>query len=366
MKKQMIRMLCIVGGIFGIIFGYQAFKNIMMKKYMTKGANPAITVSSGQVFQKPWQKEITASGSLRAQQGVDVTPEIAGAVRKINFSPGKQVKKGSLLVQLNNSTELADLQALIAKLNLAQLTYDRNKAQFDIESISKQTLQNSEADLKNLQAQVLAQQALVDKKTIRAPFSGKLGISRVNPGQYINPGEPIVTLQTLDPLYVDFYLPQQEIKEVGIGRPITLTSDSYPGESFSGKITTINPIVDVKTRNIQVEATLSNPKHKLLPGMFATVTLPVGKPVSRLTLPQTAVSFNPYGEIVYRIHKENNKLIATQRFVTVGEKEGDLLVIVKGLEENDVVVTTGQNKLKNGNEVIINNSLSNTQPGKTS
>ncbi|MGD9591142.1 MAG: efflux RND transporter periplasmic adaptor subunit [Candidatus Berkiella sp.] len=375
MAKRMTVMLMLLGILFGLIFAYQTFKSHMIKKYMT-AAIPPVTVTTIEAKKEDWQPRIKASGSMRAIKGVDVTTELAGMVKTIQFTPGSQVKEGTLLVKLNDDTEIAQLQALIAAQDIARITYERDKAQFAVQAVSQQTLDNDAATLQSAQAQVNQQKSVVDKKIIRAPFTGRLGISYVNPGQYVNPGDKIVTLQSLDPIYVDFYLPQQSLKLIKRGLAVTLTSDSYPGKTFKGKITTINPIVDTATRNIQVEATIDNPKLLLLPGMFSTVEVSTGKAVPYLTLPQTAISYNPYGEIAYIVKEDDSKdektkksksknkdkkdtpvLIAHQTFVTVGEARGDQTTVLSGIKEGDIVVTSGQLKLKNGSHVVINNSV---------
>lgn len=381
MTKRMIYMLIGVGILFGLIFGYTAFKSYMMKKYMTAGGVPPVTVTTIEAKNLSWQPKLKASGSLRAIKGVNVTTEIAGLVRTIQFTAGTDVKEGELLVKLNDDPEVAQLNALKAAADIAKITYDRDKAQYEVQAISKQTLDNDEATLRGAVAQVNQQKAVVAKKIILAPFSGRLGISYVNPGQYLNPGDKIVTLQTLDPIYVDFYLPQQALKQISKGQNVILTSDSFSGQTFTGKISTISPLIDVATRNIQVEAIVNNPKHQLLPGMFASVEIETGKPISYLTLPQTAISYNPYGEIAYIVKektetenddkdkkkvkdKKKNKdkdntstLIAHQTFVTVGDSRGDQVAVLKGINEGDIVVTSGQLKLKNGSTVIINNTV---------
>ncbi len=363
MTKRMLIMLISVGTLFGLIFAFQGFKFRMIKKFMAGNAAPVVAVSAIKAQFHPWQPKTKAVANLRAIHGVDVTPEIAGLVRTINFKPGAYVKKGDILVKLNDETEVAQLNALQASLALAQTTYTRDKAQFDAQAISKQVLDNDAANLKNFQAQVQQQQSIVAKKTIVAPFAGRLGICAINIGQYINPGDKIVTLQSFDPIYADFYVPQQSLVKIKLGQVTLVTTDSYPNKIFKGKITTIDPKVDPATRNVQVEATIANPKEELVPGMFGVVEVYAGKQEKYLTLPQTALSFNPYGEIAYLI-KENGKdkedkpiLIAQQTFVTVGDSRGDQIAILKGLKENDLVVTSGQIKLKNGSVVTINNSI---------
>lgn len=363
MKKRMLIMLVGVGVLFGAIVFYQLFKAQMIKKYMAKNSNPIIAVSTIDVEAQPWQPKITAVGTLRAIKGVNVTTELSGMVRDIYFKPGTPVEKGTKLVKLNDDTEVATLQALLAKLELAKITYERDSAQYQINAVSQATLDTDIANVQSLEAQVAEQKATIAKKNIQAPFSGQLGINLVNPGQYINVGDSIVTLQTLTPIYIDFYVPQQKIVKLKKGQAVKVTSDAYPNQVFSGKITTINPIVDIGTRNVAVEATLSNKAQQLLPGMFAHVEVDIGKPISYLTLPLAAISYHPYGEIVYVVvdeskdNKGEKKLVAKQKFVTTGENRGDQVAIIKGLEAGEKVVTSGQLKLKNGSLVTINNSV---------
>ncbi|MBV9576849.1 MAG: efflux RND transporter periplasmic adaptor subunit [Gammaproteobacteria bacterium] len=358
----MTTMLILLGILFGGIFLWKAFQGFMMMRYLAS-QSPVVTVSATKVSYAPWQPKLTATGSLRAIYGVNVTTELAGMVQTIYFSPGDTVKQNALLVQLNADTEIGQLQALQANEELARITYERDKAQYRIEAVSKQTLETDFQNLKNLQGQVIQQKATVAKKTIRAPFAGRLGINQINLGQYLNPGDKIVSLQTLDPIYIDFYLPQQTLAQLKVGQHVTLTSDVYPKQSFSGKITTIDSAVDTSNRNVEVEATIANPKYELTPGMFAYLEVDVGEPKNYLTIPQTAVTFNPYGDVVYIIREngedKNDKpiLIAKQAFVTTGETRGDQVTILKGIKAGDQVVTSGQVKLKNGSRVAINNKV---------
>ncbi|HVV68817.1 MAG TPA: efflux RND transporter periplasmic adaptor subunit [Gammaproteobacteria bacterium] len=362
-KKAMIKMLICVLVIFSLIFVYKAFQSHMTAKFMAAGKSPVVTVSAMQVQYQKWQPYIRASGSLRAVRGVDVTTELAGMVRSILFIPGADVKAGDLLVELNIDTDVAQLHSLQANEVLAETVYKRDKAQYAISAVSKATLDSDTANLKSLAAQVTEQEATIDKKLLRAPFAGRLGINLVNPGQYLNPGDKVVTLQSLDPIYVDFYLPQQQLVQVGIGQVVHLTTDTYPGQEFTGKVTTINPEVDTATRNVQVEATFNNPHYKLLPGMFGTVNVVAGAKQQFLTLPQSAVSFNPYGELVYVIKgknikaKKSEELTVQQQFITVGETRGDQVAVLNGLQPGDWIVTSGQLKLRNGSRVAINNQI---------
>jgi len=363
MKKRMLIMLAIVGLLFGGIFGFQIFKMQMIKKSMASQQIPPSTVSTIKATIKPWQPELKAVGTLRAVRGVDVTTEITGLVRSIHFNSGDTVKAGQILVQLNADSDIAQLRSSEAAAELAETVFERDKKQFAVKAVSQAVLDADQADLKSKRAIVAEQAANVAKKSIRAPFAGRLGITTVNPGQYLNPGDKIVTLQYLDNLYVDFYLPQQELANLSLGQKVILTSDSYSGRTFSGKITSINPKVDPETRNFQIEASIANPGQILLPGMFASVQVQAGEVKKYLTVPQTAVAFNPYGETVF-IVQEGEKgpdgkpgLIAKQVFVTTGATRGDQVAILKGVKEGDTVVSAGQLKLKNGSPVVINNKV---------
>lgn len=362
MKKRMTIMLICMGILFGGIILWKIFMNVMLKRYLASQSSVQ-TVSAMQVPTSLWQPVLKSTGSLRAIRGVDVTTELAGMVQKIYFTPGAMVNAGTLLVQLNADAEQGQLQSLQAQAALAKITYDRDKAQYAIRAVSKQTVDNDFQNLRSLQGQVAEQEATVAKKAIKAPFSGKLGINNVNLGQYLNPGDKIVTLQTLDPIYADFYLPQQMLRQLKVGQEVKLTSDAFPGKLFKGKVTTINPALDTTTRNVEVEATIINPNNELNPGMFALVEVTVGEPKEFLTLPQTAINFNSYGNIVYVLtEKEKDKkgkriFIAKQVFVSTGETRGDQITVLKGLKQGDRVVTSGQLKLKNGSLVSINNSI---------
>lgn len=362
-KKPMTIMLIAVGVLFGSIFAYQIFKAKMIKQYLSKSSVKIVTVSTTEAKMQNWQPTILATGSLRATLGVDITTELAGMVREIYFKPGDRIKKNMPILKLNDDTEVSQLQVNQAAAQLAKITYDRDKAQFDIKAVSQATLDTDITNLKSQLALVAQQQSIVAKKNIQAPFSGRLGVCLVYPGQYLNPGDKIATLQQLDPIYVDFFVPQQELVRIKTGQSVKLKIDSYPKEVFSGKITTIDPKVEVTTRNVRVEATLNNPKELLLPGMFGQVEIDTGLINRYITVPQNAISFNSYGEIVYLVQEtgkdKNGKpsYIAKQSFVEVGDTRDNQIAVLKGIKEGDQVVTSGQLKLKNGSPIIINNDL---------
>lgn len=356
-------MLISLAVLFGVIFLYKAVMGYIVSRYIAQQTSQKVTVSAAKAAYSDWQTRLQAIGTLKAINGVNVTTEIAGMVQITYFDGGESVEKGTLLVQLNADTEKAQLQALEASAELARITYERDKKQYKIRGVSKQTLDTDAANLKNLQAQVAAQAATVRKKTIKAPFSGRLGISLIDLGQYLNPGDQIASLQMLNPIYVDFYMPQQVISQVKLGDTVNVTSDTFPKKTFKGKITTINPDVETNSRNILLEATLDNPKLELLPGMFVNVETITGKPKSLLTVPQTAISYNPYGDLVYLIKKagkddqKKDQLNVKQIFVTLGDTRGDQVSVLSGLKEGDVIVTSGQVKLENDTPVVINNNV---------
>jgi membrane fusion protein (multidrug efflux system) len=364
MKKRMMIMLVVVGLLLGGLVGFNFFKGYMMQKYMASAPIPSSTVTAMKAEYQQWQPQLSAVGTLRAVRGVDVTTEVAGLVRSIQFKSGDEVKAGQVLAQLNADSDIAQLHSLEAAADLAAIVYERDKQQLAAEVISKAQVDTDAGDLKSKRAQVAQQAALVEKKTIRAPFAGKLGISTVNPGQYLNAGDKLVTLQTIDPIFIDFNLPQQQLPLVAIGQKVTLTADAYKGVTFEGKVNAINPKVDTNTRNVMIEATIPNSKRLLLPGMFATVKLNSGDEQKYLTLPQTAITYNPYGDTVFIVKETDKKdakgnavLTAQQVFVTTGPTRGDQVAILKGVEPGSQVVTSGQVKLKNGSPVVINNSV---------
>ncbi|MFJ1268881.1 efflux RND transporter periplasmic adaptor subunit [Legionella lytica] len=364
MKKQMTIMLVSVGILFGLIFGWKAFTGFMMKRYFASMQNPIITVSTMKTEKSLWQPTMKAVGSLRARVGVNVTTELAGMVKTISFTPGAQVEKGALLVQLNADAELGQLHSLQAQVELAKITYERDKAQFKVNAVSKQVVDSDWWNLKNLQAQVEQQAAIVEKKTVRAPFSGRLGINNVNPGQYLNVGDTVTALQDLNIIYADFFLPQHALADLEIGQVVSVNVDTFPEQTFKGKITTIQPQVDVNTRNVEVEATLLNSRFLLKPGMFVHAAVDVQSKRSYITLPQSAISFNPYGDIVYVVKDSGKKddknqpvITVRQVFVTLGDTRGDQVAVLKGINEGETVVTSGQLKLKNGSRITVNNSI---------
>lgn len=394
-RKRMIIMVLLVLLLIAIIAGIKVLLVMRMMAGM-KPPPPAVVSTTKAAFEE-WQPALSAVGTLRAAQGADLALDIAGLVTKVNLKSGDEVKEGQVLLQLRDSEDVAQLRQLEAAAALAQVTFGRAKQQLDVKAISNADYDTAAADLKAKQAAVAQQQVNVSKKQLRAPFAGRAGIITVNPGAYLNSGTTIVTLQQIDPIFVDFHLPQRNLSELRVGQRIALTLDAYPGKTFEGTLSAINPKIDGDTRNVQIEATVPNPDRVLTPGMFANVNIDVGEKKRYLTLPQTAVVYNPYGETVYVVTKKSaydkkqaeatksaaasaaktpaaaeakdagkdkagkeaagDSLVVQQTFVTTDGTRGDQVSIIKGLDDGAEVVTSGQLKLKSGAPITIDNTV---------
>lgn len=363
MIKRMILMLIAAALVFGAIFGFEAFKSSAIKKFLASQGNPAQTVSTAKAEYQSWQPSLSAVGSLRAENGADLSFQVSGIVSAIHFESGADVPAGAVLVELMAGDDIAKLQSLKALAALSRITYERDERQLKAQAVSQQTVDSDAQTLKSNEAQVVQQQALVDYKTLRAPFAGRLGIRQVDLGQYLAAGTAIATLQSLDPIFVDFYMPQQALDEVKVGQAVTARVDTYPKDAFAGRITAISPKVDPTTRNVQLRAELKNPEKKLLPGMFATVEIATGQPQRYVTLPQTAIAYNPYGATVYLVEDQGKdakgqpRLVARQTFVTTGDTRGDQVAVLSGVKQGDTVVTAGQIKLHHGTPLLVNNAV---------
>ena len=359
------RMLIMLGAVISLIAILALGKFLQVRQLMASSPKPgAQTVTAIKVEALVWQPQLSAVGTLTAVRGVDLSSEIAGLVRQVAFKSGEDVRAGQILVQLNADSDIAQLHVYEAAAELSATVLARDEAQLEAKAISQAQVDSDMADLKGKRALVAQQAATVEKKSIRAPFAGKLGITTVNPGQYLNTGDKIVTLQTIDPIYIDFFLPQKDIAKLSVGQVLSLSNDAYPGQNFTGKVTAISPKIDLATRNVQVQATVPNGKRQMLPGMFANVSVDVGEKKHYLTLPQTAITYNPYGSTVFVLKpgdvkddKGNTQLTAQQVFVITDVTRGDQVAILKGLEEGQQVVTSGQLKLKNGTPVVVDNTV---------
>jgi membrane fusion protein (multidrug efflux system) len=355
--------LVILGVLAAGLIGFHQFKSNILKQVITQITSQLPTVATVKATTTDWQPQLSATGTLRASDGAELSAEVSGIVGELHFTSGQDVDSGTLLLRLRPNDDEAKLQQLQATAELDQITYDRDLKQLRAQGVSQATVDTDAGTLKNARAQVAAQQALMAEKFVRAPFAGRLGIRLVDLGQYLAAGTTVVTLQALDPIFADFYLPQQALAEIKVGQAVVLRADTYPGRDFPGEIAAINPKVDTSSRMVQVRATVKNTDRALLPGMYVTASVAAGAPRKLVTLPQTAISYNPYGSLVYKVVPDGTdangkpKQKVEQEFVTTGDTRGDQVAILKGVTDGEEVVGAGQLKLHNNMGVLINNSV---------
>lgn len=371
-RKRMLLMLAASLVVFGGVFGIKSLIGAQTNKFFDNMPQPAVAVSTANALAQRWSDDAEAVGTFVAVNGADVTTESGGVVRSIEFQAGQPVPAGAVLVRLNAASELATLKSLQASAKLARVQADRWQQLGKDKLVSLDDVQSRITGAATAQAQADAQRALIEQKTIRAPFAGVLGIRKVNLGQFISPGDPIVSLQQLDPIYLDFSLPERRSGELVEGTMVRATVDAMPGEVFDGRVTAIEPLVDANTRNFRAQATVQNPDRKLRPGSFAHVSFAMGGERDVVVIPQTAVSFNPYGNAVFVVSQvqrtagekdmqgkplTGKKLVVRQRFIKTGATRGDLIAVTEGLKPGEQVVTSGLLKLRNDAEVTINNKV---------
>ena len=347
--------------------GLAAVKARQIGTLMSMDFTPAPeAVSSAFAEEKQWQETLTAIGSITSVQGVNVTTEIPGTIVEIAFESGAPVNKGDLIIRLDTSSEAAQLRSVEAQVELARISVERERNLRKENMVSQSELDAAEATLKGTQANADNIRAVIEKKTIRAPFAGRLGIRQVNLGQYLEAGKPIASLQSLAPIHADFSLPQQELARLANGMTVRVTTDAFPGRRFDGTLTAINPDLDASTRSVGLQATFENVQQLLRPGMFVRmeVLLPEHKAV--LSIPATAVLSAPYGDSVFIIQSNTNKdakgsvkpgLVVRQQFVRTGQARGDFLSVESGLKAGEKIASAGVFKLRNGMAVIENNDL---------
>ncbi len=360
--KRMLIMIGLVLLLILVIVGIKWWTIASMISGMQPPEPPTVTTTKAHY--QDWQPSLSAVGTLRAARGADLALDVSGVVTKVNMSSGDEVREGQLLVQLRDDDEVAQLRQAEASAALARLTFDRTRRQLEVKAISQADYDKAAADLKAKQAAVQQAQAVVAKTQLRAPFGGRAGIVTLSPGAYVNAGTSIVTVQQLDFVYIDFSIPQRSLGQLRNGQRVVLSLDAYPDQDFEGELTAIDPKVDTDTRNVRIEASAVNPDRILVPGMFARVEVDIGQAQSQLTLPQSAITFNPYGETVFIVKPASGKdangkpalPTAQQAFVTTGSKRGDQVSILSGVDEGTEVVTSGQLKLKNSIELKIDNS----------
>jgi membrane fusion protein, multidrug efflux system len=351
----------VIGGL-----GFVKFRQIQAG--MAAGAAfqpPPEAVTTIVAQQEAWPATLTAIGTMVAVQGVTVGADLPGTVGRISFESGRSVRKGDVLAELDTRQERAQLAAIEAQRDLARLNYTRMKGLLGDRVISQAEFDRATAEQKQTDAQVGEILAAIEKKTIRAPFSGVLGLRQVNLGQYLAAGEPVVPLQSLDPIYVNFGVPQQDVGQIRLGHRVRVTSADISSAESAARVTAVDSTVDQATRNVQVQATLANPVGRLRPGMFVQTELQLGSNRSVVALPASAVSYAPFGDsvfIVTDLKGENGQTYrgVRQQFVKLGGARGDQIAIVSGVAAGDEVVTSGVFKLRNGAAVVVNNKM---QPG---
>jgi membrane fusion protein (multidrug efflux system) len=356
--------LAVLGGLAGI-------KVLQIRTLMAAGkafAPPPTAIASAVVTNASWPDTLSAVGSVAAVQGVLVAPEVAGTVTEIDFDSGATVAQGDLLLRLDTSSEAAELRADEAQADLARLNLDRTRKLRASDTVSQSELDTAEATLKQMEANADAVRAVIAKKTIRAPFAGKLGIRLVNLGESLDVGKAIVSLQALSPVYADFSLPQQDLARLRPGLPARVTSDTYPDKTFDGAVAAINPDLDTDTRNVRLRVALTNEEQLLRPGMFVHVEVVFPETQPALVIPATAVLSAPFGDSVYVIEPDTNGaggLVARQQFVHVDRTRGDFVSVTSGLKAGERIVSSGAFKLRNGSPVVESNDLApkpSTQP----
>lgn len=357
MIKRMTIMLAVMGVLFAGLYGVQTFKDMMIRKAIGAMKNPPQTVSTVVAVTAPWRSTLSSVGSLRAVNGADLALQASGIVQSIQFSSGDEVTEGQPLLQLVASDDVAKLQSLQAIAENNAIIVKRDEEQIKFNAVSQATLDSDKANLKNARALVEQQKAIVEQKTLKAPFAGRLGICAVDIGQFLSAGTAIVTLQSLDPIYIDFFLPQQALASIVIGQDVTATVDAFPGERFWGRISAVNAKVDSASRNIQVRATIRNNPARLLPGMFAKVEIDIGKQEEIVTVPLTSIVNNAYGDLVYLVDGlHDGQGAARQMFVKTKPAKGDRIAVTDGIKPGETVMIAGQIKLRNGSPVKIDNS----------
>jgi membrane fusion protein (multidrug efflux system) len=362
-KKQILIALGAVAAVLVVLAGIKGLQIHALIKAGAAYSQPAETITTAQVRKENWQSSFSAVGSVLALKGIMVTSELAGTIRQIAFESGQTVKEGALLVKLDTTSEQAELASAQANANLAEADLARAQQLQAANVSSAAELDTARAKAEQARAAVQNAQAIISKKTIRAPFAGRLGIRQVDLGEFVQPGQPIVGLESVGSVYVDFWLPQQALAQVQSNQVVTITSDTFKDKKWIGKVETVNSSVDPNTRNVQVRATIDNKDSNLKPGMFVNVQ--VDQPIERsvLIIPETAILHAPYGDSVFAVENQKDEktgkehLAAKQVFVRLGERRGDYTVVESGLEEGQTIVSSGAFKLSNNMPVVVNNDL---------
>ena len=299
MTKRFVIVIGILVVVFGAIFGWDIVRGIFMKKYFASFTPPPVTISATAATERQWQPVLRTVGTLTSVHGVNISSEVPGLVKTVAFKSGKKVDKNQLLIQLDDATDRTDLANYAAQLKLDQADYDRKKSLLSEHAVAKADFEQATATLDQAKALVAKAQNLIEKKQIRAPFAGRVGISQINPGQYVSPGVALVTLQSIDPLYLQFSLPEQNLSSLSVGQKIELSADNQPDKKFTGMITAIDSKVDENTRSILLQATVPNADQQLFPGTFADIQVMLPQQLKVVSVPQTAITFTLYGDSVF-------------------------------------------------------------------
>lgn len=357
MAKRMILMLIAVAVVFGGIFGFKAFVNTQMQAYFDNAPQPPATVTSAQAETQRWSTQRKGVGTVVADQSVAISAEVSGRVTAVNFTSGGTAEEGAVLVELDAALDRAELDALQSQLTLARSEYQRTQKLFEQKRVSSAERDTALSQRDALAAQVAARNAMLAKKSIVAPFAGRLGIRQISIGQVLQPGDAIVQLSSLAPLHVDFNLPAGQALALELGMPVQVAANGQ-SDAVEGRLTAMEAEVDAMTRNILVRATLDNPPAGLKAGSFADVTVTLPGITEYVVVPQTAVNYQPYGNTVFLVvppESEDGMPTAQQRFIKTGEARGDFVAVLEGLEPGDEVITSGQIKVRNGGALVIDN-----------
>jgi membrane fusion protein (multidrug efflux system) len=352
-RKPAIIIVIILLIILGGLFIWHQVRNHMAAKAMAAVSNTPIVIEESNVKSQVWHPQIDAIGTFVAEQGINVTTQVAGVVKSIDFKSGDYVDQGTQLVQLDPSVLAATAAQSKAQFEKAQQVYQRDLSLFKKGALAKAELESDDADMKAAKAQMDEDAANLSHTTINAPFAGRLGIRKINLGQYIEPADDIVSLQSVDPILVDFSLPEVYLHKVDVGDEVLVTTSAYPGQTFTGKITAMNSTLNSDTRTLDMRSEIPNKNKLLLPGMYADVKVVIPTKNNVLTVPQMSIQYSPFGDTVFVV--QNNK--AVQRYVSLGEQRGSEIAITRGISADEIVVSVGGNKLQNGSRVITKEGL---------
>jgi RND family efflux transporter MFP subunit len=362
MKRSMVLTIAALVLVFGTLFGVINGKQYLIDRYLASYRPPPVTVATQVVRSERWVRGITAVGTLEAVQGVDIATESPGTVSRVHFTPGQTVAKGEELVSLEDSVEVATLKSLVAQRRLAEINFERDQRLLASRALSRTDFDKTDALLKDVNAQVEKTEAIIARKHLRAPFGGRIGIPRVKEGDYVTEGEALVTLQALEALDVDFSLPEQYLPLIAPGQRVRSTVQAYPDQTFDGEVIAIDAKVDGNTRNVLVRARVPNTSLALLPGMFVSAELIIDEDVEVTTVPETAVSYNLYGDSVFLVRTRSgedgsDEFFVERRYVGVGERRAGRVALLDGVKPGEAVVVAGALKLDDGAVIVVDNTV---------